>query len=93
MDRHTAQLSFINDKPTELREGPGVECCALGPLSPHPRANVRQILQHNRPLRAFGLHNNPFGETVVHVFGNQDPQPCYQQRVLTQSPNAKRKSQ
>jgi hypothetical protein len=69
VNRHAAQLSFVDDKPPELRERPGVECCALRPASPHPRANVCQILQHNRPPRAFGLRNNPFGETVVHIFG------------------------
>src|SRR4029453_17605510 len=69
VDRHTAQLSFVADKCPELREGPGVECCALRPSSPHPRANVRQFFQRNRALRAFGLRNNPFGETVVDVLG------------------------
>jgi hypothetical protein len=30
---------------------------------------MRQFFQRNRPLRAFGLRNNPLGETVVDVFG------------------------
>jgi hypothetical protein len=69
VDRHTLQRSFIDDKRPKLREGPGVECCALRPASLHPRANVRQLFQRNRPLRAFGLRNNPFGEAVVDVLG------------------------
>lgn len=69
MDGNAFQRSLIDDKRPKLREGPGVECCALRPSSLHPRANVREFFQRNRPLRAFGLRNNPFGETVVHVFG------------------------
>src|SRR6185295_16922942 len=68
VDHHTVQLSFVADKGTQLRECPGVECCALRPPSPRPRADMRQIFQRNRTLRAFGLRNNPFGETVVDVF-------------------------
>src|SRR5262250_3144068 len=40
VDRYTLQRSFIDDKRPELREGPGVECCALRPPSLHPRANM-----------------------------------------------------
>ncbi len=69
VDRHTTQLSFVGDKRPKLRECPRVECCALRPSSLHPRANVPEIFQHNRSLRAFGLRNNPFGQTVVDVFG------------------------
>jgi hypothetical protein len=69
VDRHTTQLSFVGDKRPKLRECPRVECCALQPSSLHPRANVPEIFQRNRPLRAFGLRNNPFGQTVVDVFG------------------------
>ena len=69
MDRHTLQRSFIDDKRPKLRKSPGVECCALRPSSLHPRANVREVFQRNRSLRAFGLRNNPFGETVVDVVG------------------------
>lgn len=69
VDRHTLQRSLIDDKRPQLREGPRMECCALRPPSLHPRANVRQVFQRYRPLRAFGLRNNPFGETVVDVFG------------------------
>jgi hypothetical protein len=69
VDRHTTQLSFVTDKRPQLRESPRVECCALRPSSLHPRANVRQVVGRNRPLRAFGLRNNPFGENMVDVFG------------------------
>jgi hypothetical protein len=30
---------------------------------------MRQVFQRNRPLRAFGLRNYPFGKTVVDMFG------------------------
>src|SRR5690349_6546436 len=66
MDRDTTQLRFIADKATQLREGPGVERCALRPFSPDPRADMRQVFQRNRPLRAFSLRNNPFGESMVY---------------------------
>ena len=69
MDRHPAQLRFIGEKGTQLGEGPAMECCALRPASRYPRANVRQILQRNRPLCAFGLRNNPFREGMVHPGG------------------------
>ncbi len=68
MNGNTFQRSLIDDKRLELRKGPGMECCALRPASLHPRANVREIFKRNRPLRAFGLRNNPFGETVVDMF-------------------------
>lgn len=82
MDRNTTQPSFVADIHPELRECPGVECCALRPSSPHPRANMRQVFQRNRPLCAFGLRNNPFRETVVDMFcksallSSQFPQPA-----------------
>ena len=69
VNRHTTHLGFVADKRPELREGPRMECCALRPSSLHPRANVREFFQRNRSLRAFGLRNNPFGKTVVDVFG------------------------
>ena len=69
MHRHTCQCRLIADKRLQLGKGPAMECCALRPSSPHPRANMPQILDGNRSLRAFGLRNNPFGETVVDMFG------------------------
>ena len=80
MERNSLAYRLIRDKRLQLGEAPRVECCALRPSSPHPRANVRQIFDGNRPLCAFGLRNNPFGETVVDVFGepsflpSQNPQ-------------------
>src|SRR6266498_2773673 len=62
----TTTQRLIGDKGLELSEAPRVEGCALRPSSLDPRANVRQIFDGNRTLRAFGLRNNPFGETVVH---------------------------
>ncbi len=69
VDGYAQECSLIDDKRPKLRECPGVKCCALRPSSLHPRANVREFFQRNRPLRAFGLRNNPFGKTVVDVFG------------------------
>lgn len=69
MDRHTRQLSFVRNKSLQLSETPGVECCALRPSSPHPRANVRQIFDGNRPLCAFGLRNNLFRNYMIDMFG------------------------
>jgi hypothetical protein len=84
VDRHTTQLSFVADERPELRECPGVECCALRPPSLHPRANMRQVFQRNRPLRAFGLRNNPFGEGVV----NPDGKSALLTRQVPQAPAA-----
>src|SRR5258706_3429482 len=69
MDRHTRKYCLIDDIGLQLRKGPAMECCALRPSSPHPRANMRQVFQRYRSLRAFGRRNNPFGETVVHILG------------------------
>ena len=68
MHQNARPQRFIGDKGLQLSETPRVECCALRPPSPHPRANMRQIFDGNRALRAFGLRNNPFGENVVDVF-------------------------
>jgi hypothetical protein len=82
MHRHTRQLSLVRDKRLELREAPGVECSALRPPSPHPRANIGQIFDRNRSLCAFGLRYNPLGDHMVDVFGkagflpSQDAQPA-----------------
>jgi hypothetical protein len=69
MDRNSLAQRFVGNKCLQLSEAPRMERCALRPSSPNPRANVRQILDDNRSLRAFGPRNNPFGETVVDVFG------------------------
>ena len=66
MNRNTRQCGFIANKGTQLGERPAMECRALRPSSPHPRANVRQIFDGNRSLRAFGLRDNPFREVVVY---------------------------
>jgi len=69
MHRNTTTHRLIDHKALQLSETPRVKCCALRPSSPNPRANVCQIFDGNRSLRVFGLRNNPFGETVVDVFG------------------------
>jgi hypothetical protein len=38
---------------------------ALRPSSPNPRANVRQVFQHNRALRAFGRRHKLLGKHMV----------------------------
>ncbi len=81
MHRHTRQLSLVRDKGLQLSERPRMECCALRPSSPHPRANVRQVLQRDRPLCAFGRRNNPFGKAVIDMFGK----PALFPRQLPQS--------
>jgi len=45
-----------------------MECYSLRLPSPDPRANMRQIFDRNRALRALSLRNNPFGDSVVDVF-------------------------
>ena len=69
MHRNTSHERLIGDKRLQLGEAPRVECCALRPTSLDPRANVGQIFDRNRSLRAFGLRNNPFGDYMVDVFG------------------------
>lgn len=69
MHRHTSAQRLIGDKGLKLCEAPRMEYCALCPTSLDPRANMRQIFYRNRPLRAFGLRNNPFGDHMVDVFG------------------------
>jgi len=69
MDWDTRQRRLIGKKHLQLCKGPTMECCALRPSSPRPRANMGQIFDRNRPLCAFGLRNNPFGEVVVHPGG------------------------
>ena len=58
---------LVEEKGLQLGEGPGMECCALRPSSPHPRANMGQIFDRNRSLCAFGLRNNPFGDHMIDV--------------------------
>jgi hypothetical protein len=69
MDRHTRQSSLVDDTGAKLEKRPTMERGALRPSSPDPRANVRQILQRYRSLRAFGLRHDLLAEGMVHPGG------------------------
>jgi len=89
MHRHTRTQCLIGDKRLKLGEAPSVECCALRPSSPHPRANVRQIFDGNRPLCAFGLRNNLFGDHMVDVLGEAGFLPSKNPQTATTAQGAK----
>ena len=67
VDGNTRQPRFVGEKRLELRKRPAMQRCALRPASLDPRANVRQVFDRYRSLRAFGLRNNAFGDHVVGV--------------------------
>ena len=81
VDRNARQCRLVDDKEPQLEKGPAMECRALRPSSPHPRPNMRQILQRYRPLRAFGRHDNLFAEVVVRPCG----EPAFLPRQLLQA--------
>jgi hypothetical protein len=85
MHPHTRQLSLVGDKRLELGERPGVEYCALRLPSPNPRANVGQILDRNRALRALSLRNNPFGDHMVLCLANRASGGFDESAALTRS--------
>ena len=69
-DWYTRQPSFVGDKLPEVGQTPSYAVrSALWPASPDPRADVRQILQRYRPLRAFGRRYELFRDDVVGVGG------------------------
>ncbi len=68
MHGNTRHVRLIADKRPQLSKRPGMECCALRPSSPHPRANMGQIFNRYRALCAFGLRNHPFRQDMVHIF-------------------------
>src|SRR5207248_2753550 len=57
---HPHPLRLVAEKRPQLPKGPIVVPCSLccAP-NPRPLANMRQIFQRNRPLRAFGFRNEP----------------------------------
>jgi len=67
-NRHPGPARLVADELPQLRTGPVVVSRPLlPPLSPRPLANVRQFLQRNRPLRAFGPGNKPLADAVVRI--------------------------
>ena len=88
VDRHPRQLRLIADKAPQLRECPTMQRGALRPASPHPRANVRQIFQRYRPLRAFGLRHDLLTHVVIDPCG----EPSFLSRKRTQAATAVQRS-
>lgn len=88
MDPYAQQLSLIGDKASQLRECPTMQRGALRPSSPHPRSDMRQILQRNRPLRAFHLRHDLLTQIVI------DPcsKPPFLSRKRTQAAAAAQRS-
>lgn len=59
--------SLVLDKALQLSKGPRMKRGTLRPVSSNPSANVRQLFDGYRPLRAFGLCHDLLGYEVVRV--------------------------
>ena len=68
-EQHSGQGRFIGDKEPELREGPTMQNRPLLAPSPDPKPNTPEVLQDNRPLRAFSASNNLLRDYVIGVSG------------------------
>lgn len=67
-NRDACSLRLVADELPQLSKGPiAVSCPLLWPSSPRPLANMRQLFQRDRPLRAFSLCNEPLSDAVVRV--------------------------
>lgn len=63
--RDTGRLRFVGDKGPQLPERPGRKRRSLWLSRPYPLANVRQVLQRYRALRAFSSGDDLFANLVV----------------------------
>ena len=64
---YARSLRLILDKGAQLPERPARESSTLLPSSPHPLANVPELFQPYRLLRAFGKLDKLFADYVVGV--------------------------
>jgi hypothetical protein len=64
---YARSFRLILDKGAQLPERPARELSTLLPSSPHPLANVPEVFQPYRPLRAFGKLDKLFADYVVGV--------------------------
>lgn len=65
---YAAALRFICDKLTKLRKRPSMQACSLCFSGLNPLANMRQILNGNSKMGAFGTANNLLRDAVVYMF-------------------------
>jgi hypothetical protein len=64
-NRHANKSRLVANELPQLSKGPIAVSCSLRFPNRRPRANVRQIFQRNRPLRAFGLRNKLLCNAMV----------------------------
>jgi len=64
-DGDPGQRRLVGDEGAELPEGPAMQRGALRPRNPNPRADVRQVLQRDPSLRAFGRRHELLADPVV----------------------------
>lgn len=82
-NRHPGQSRLVADKLPQLSKGPiAVSRSLRWPFSPRPLANVGQLFNPYRSLRAFGLGNKPLADAVVRVL----LKPALPARQLAQPP-------
>lgn len=62
---HPCPLGFVHDELPQLPKAPTVLLVALALANRHPAANVRQIFQHKRSLRVFGIGNKAFRDPMI----------------------------
>jgi hypothetical protein len=68
-DRHTRKDGFVRDVCPQLSERPTKERGTLSPSNRNPRANVRQVFQRYRSVRALGFLHDLFADVVIHPTG------------------------
>jgi len=67
-NRHACESRLVADELPQLTKGPiAVSCSSRFPYR-RPRANMRQVFQRNRSVRAFGFLDKPLADHVVGVF-------------------------
>ena len=67
-DRNTRQPRLVVDELPQLREAPiAVPCSLVGPSSPGPRANARQVFEGNRTVRALSFFNESLADLMIDV--------------------------
>jgi hypothetical protein len=64
-NRNPCLLGFIPDKRPQLPEAPTGMLVALAFANRYPAANVRQLFEHQRGLRVFGIRHKLFRNAII----------------------------
>ena len=63
--QYACPLGFVDQELSQLSEAPVMLLAALPLANRHPVANVRQLFEHKRGFRVFGIRHKALRERVI----------------------------